>query len=78
MPGGGLANGDGLLARAMAECQHAARWTKPGQSIRLIERIGSLTALNRAYLDETKMYTGKELADEIQTKMNDASIGGPG
>ena len=43
-----------------------------------IERIGSLTALNRVYLDETKMYEGNQLAAEIQTKMNAGSLGGTG
>ena len=43
-----------------------------------IERIGNLTALNRVYLDETKMYEGNKLAAEIQTKMNAGSLGGTG
>ena len=43
-----------------------------------IERIGSLTALNRVYLDETKMYEGHQLAAEIQAKMNAGSLGGTG
>ena len=31
-----------------------------------IERIGSVTAVNRVHLDETKMYNGIIFADEIQ------------
>ena len=47
-------------------------------SFYFIERIGSLTALNRVYLDKTKMYEGNQLAAEIQTKMNAGSLGGTG
>ena len=39
-----------------------------------IERVGGLTFLNRAHLDDSKMYNAISFASEIQDKMNGASI----
>ena len=39
-----------------------------------IERVGGLTFLNRAQLDDAKLYTGISFAEEIQEKMNAASM----